>query len=73
MRGLGHGLVNVKGTGGCSPMPVDERQSITRAKLRGALWALMKGRPCVLLHIGIDYELVYVGLRGKCEKWKGHK
>ena len=50
-----------------APIPVPERQSLTRAELSAALRALHKQCPGQLLHLVIHSEFVYVGLKGKCE------
>ena len=55
------------------PVPITERQSITRAELKAALRVLQKkclGNP---LQLVTDLELVHVGLKEKCEKWCRHK
>ena len=52
------------------PIPLQEKQSITRAELRAALLALDKKQPGVKLHLVTDSELVFLGLRGKCAKWE---
>ena len=51
-----------------SPLPVTDRQSITRAELTAALRALQKKCPGIPLHLVTDSELVFMGLQGKCDQ-----
>ena len=57
----------------CSQVSVGERQLMTQAELHGALGVLQKKCPRASLHIYTDSEFLYLGLKGKCEKWKRHK
>ena len=56
-----------------SLLPMGERQSITLVELRGALRALQKRCLGILLHVLTGSELVFLELKGNCDKWKRRK
>ena len=56
-----------------APLPVHEKQSITRAELTAALRAIKNKCPGKPLLVVSDSELVCVGLQSKCAKWERRK
>ena len=55
----------------CGLMRMIREMSVCRS--RESLGVPRKKRPGVPLHIVTDSELVFLGLKGKCENWKRHK
>jgi len=53
-------------------VPLGERQTVSRAELRGVLRALTDKPPCKPLHIVLDFEYIYKGLVEWAERWESN-